>query len=179
MQMKVLLLPVAVLAACGPPPIYVTRCGLEYHGQWPNGEALPGWEQPKMQHFEDLFLAGQSMFSLDERTSNPVEACRSLKSYKIWNHETPETCWATPWHATLSCGLTFCPSGAVELPQTPIENTAFAHELVHVAQNCRAIQPPSDGRDDQHADWTRNGQQKGINWASETMRNDVADGGVL
>lgn len=44
--------------------------------------------------------------------------------------------------------------------------TAFAHEAVHMAQNCEAPLPVDEGWDEGHANWVRDGLFNAVEWAN-------------
>lgn len=146
----------ALFSACGPYPIYVTKCGMTFYGDL-NGNYAPGnFSQYDVQDMEDEVLRIFSTEVTDSRFTNIGTMCSQLKYYKMYT--MPVDSWYDPGIKLDVMGETNCISGSITLADRhglSIKQTAFAHEMAHVMQSCRPLPPTDKGYGDSHSNWER------------------------
>lgn len=151
-----------LLVGCAPiehginPRQFLTTCGVDFRG-YPDGSSNEAWTQESLSAFEERMINEFSFRVLDPRFRDRKKVCESMKLWKVWLH--PDGCWIDRWGRNV-CGITDCTLGVVQVgalrdaTETP-GTTAYAHEMAHVIQRCNATQPPDQGQNADHANWTR------------------------
>lgn len=105
-------------------------------GLWPNGDVPEIWSCRRLNEVENKIMKlYPSQFS--------------PSGYAIWQRNT--NWWTDEWGRTVA-GITFCSGKFIHIGN---DRTVFAHEMVHVLQNCAPELPIDEGQDADHADWIR------------------------
>lgn len=143
-----------------PVALFESPCGLKYMGDWGSGEANPGMTAERLEAYEAMALKHFPEAS-DVRFQGDL--CEAFRGTLLYSH--PEGCWDVPTLTTLKvCGL--AGGGVVEFDLKGDTSAALLHELAHVVQfhssPYGALQPPSNGWDEAHANWTRDGIDRAI-----------------
>lgn len=152
-----LLLAVSCAHAVG--PHCETRCGVQLVGVLPSWEMPDRWSCDELQLAEDIFL---------EKFSDMFPAaCKGMPSY-LYFAQT-ESFMNGQSHVA---GLTVCPMAQIQLSSLPPEESAYAHEMVHMLQGCVGVPPTDKDRDAMHSNWDRDGIQIRIdNWHAVMRAN--------
>lgn len=140
-----LILPLLVLAGCGPQARVMcqTMCGLSIATQ-----QTQRFSCEEYRLVEEAALADAHM---------PPSACQTFRGATAW--ELPgdmSTLGGIKVAGWTECHLRrlFFHTGLLE-DNRRLWNTAFVHELIHLAQHCAAPLPIDPGADEQHANWMR------------------------
>jgi hypothetical protein len=103
------------------------------------------WTCDTLQLAEDKFLP-----LVAEKYPN---ACEELKVRVAFN---AGPYWEFPAGRRIS-GIARCWNHSIELSSKVIYESSYAHEMLHILQNCEDVLPVDPGFDSSHADWQRNG----------------------
>jgi hypothetical protein len=156
--MKNLILALSLMSCSGSREICKTKCGVSFYGQIKTQDTIGDNTCAELQRIEDLTMSVYSDIVTDPRF-NVKNMCQSLNGYSLWTN--PESHWIDGWNRDIA-GMTECDTKIIEINNSPFNLSSIHHEFAHVIQNCEAVLPITDGEDIDHADWTRDFINKGI-----------------
>lgn len=142
--MKSLALFLVLTSSCAA-PLCVTKAGLRFNGGYNNYEVPESWSCSAIQEVESGMVS-----RLPQLNSS------NLASYQLTIID-PST-KTDPWGRKVA-GYTRCSMGEMVVWGYPAHPalSALSHEIAHALQNCTAKLPIDPGKDEDHADWTREG----------------------
>ena len=136
-----------------------TTCGLGVVGNSDGEFPTDRWSCDAVQRSEDAFV----------KHAAPLfpNACRDLKGVRLYFMNTPN--WQ--YFDKTIAGQTSCALGMVTLSSHHPYESAFCHEMFHVAQHCTPPAPTDEGLDWQHSDWRRSGVIEAIARCQSEIKN--------
>lgn len=130
---------IAILASCSPRPNCVTRCGVVIVG-----------ESVECDDYQRIEV--ELLWRIQGALPNACEAWSGLTAEALPGVESLHLGRRVEGWSDCGWGQMHFHAG---FPRA--WRTAYAHELVHVAQRCEAPMPIDEHRDVDHSDWTRSG----------------------
>lgn len=141
-------------------PLCVSPCGTRLMGVLETGEMPNGWS------CEGLIKAENTMGAVTDPAF--TNACVAAKDVEIYHQPmTPFT-----YRGEAVEGSAFCDRHLIVLSSLPLEQSAYAHEMFHIIQGCKAPLPADKGLDEDHANWNRDRIYSAINRWHLMMQED-------
>jgi len=119
------------------------------------------WDCENFQRAEDLLLEAVEQITPQFH----LNAKSQLKSVAIYFHDGDS--WVNTNEIEIA-GQALCNWNTIQISSSTPPSSAYAHEMFHVFQGCKAPLPIDKKRDEDHADWIRSGIYEAIDYWSKS-----------